>query len=197
VPEAPARLVVGLGNPGPEYAATRHNVGFRVLEILAARARASFAFDPELQARVARIGLGTADCALLMPMTFMNRSGASVEAALARWPGLVPDRDLLVVFDDLDLAPGRLRLRPEGGAGGHRGLADIVRVLGTQAVARLRFGIGHPGSASAVVDWVLEPFRAGEEAELIATALERAADAVECAVGEGLAVAMGRFNAAA
>ncbi|MFO0690739.1 MAG: aminoacyl-tRNA hydrolase [Myxococcota bacterium] len=189
-------MVVGLGNPGPEYAATRHNVGFRVVERLAAREGVAFADDPGLRSRLARLSIGGRDCALLEPMTYMNRSGESVEAALARWPDLVPERDLLVVFDDLDLPPGRLRLRPSGGAGGHRGLADIVRVFGTQAIPRLRFGIGHPGSAAQVVDWVLEPFSAAEEAEVLPPAIERAADAVACALGEGLTVAMGRFNAA-
>jgi len=92
------------------------------------------------------------DCALLEPMTFMNRSGKSVQAALAGWPHLLPERDLLVVYDDLDLPTGRLRLRPGGGAGGHRGMADLVRALETTAIPRLRFGIGHPGRRSAVVD---------------------------------------------
>lgn len=194
--ESPERLVVGLGNPGPEYADTRHNVGFRVVELLARRAGGAFVVDPGLRGRVARARIAGRDCALLEPATFMNRSGESVGAALERWPGLAPERDLLVVLDDLDLPPGRLRLRPAGGAGGHRGLADIVRALATQAVPRLRFGIGHPGAAAQVVDWVLEPFTALEEAEVLPAALERAADAVECVASEGLTVAMGRFNAA-
>lgn len=194
---APERLVVGLGNPGPEYAATRHNVGFRVVELLARHAGAVFVADSGLRGRTARVRLAGRDCVLLEPMTFMNRSGESVAAALERWPGLAPERDLLVVFDDLDLPPGRLRLRPGGGAGGHRGLGDIVRALASQAIPRLRFGIGHPGSAAQVVDWVLEPFTAAEEAEILPAALERAADAVGCVLGEGLTVAMGRFNAAA
>ena len=195
--ESPERLVVGLGNPGPEYAATRHNVGFRVVGLLARRAGAVFVADPGLRGRVARVRIAGRDCALLEPATFMNRSGESVGAALERWPALAPERDLLVVLDDLDLPPGRLRLRPSGGAGGHRGLADIARALATQALPRLRFGIGHPGTATQVVDWVLEPFSASEEAEILPAALERAADAVECVVGEGLTVAMGRFNAVA
>lgn len=193
---APERLVVGLGNPGPEYVATRHNVGFRVVELLARRAGAVLVSDPGLRGRTARVRLAGRDCVLLEPMTFMNRSGETVAAALDRWPDLVPERDLLVVFDDLDLPPGRLRLRPGGGAGGHRGLADIVRVLGTQAIPRLRFGIGHPGTAAQVVDWVLEPFTAAEEAEILPPAIERAADAVESVLGEGMTIAMGRFNAA-
>ncbi len=127
----------------------------------------------------------------------MNRSGESVQAALAGWPHLLPERDLLVVYDDLDLPTGRLRLRHGGGAGGHRGMADLVRALGTTAIPRLRFGIGHPGERSAVVDWVLEPFLPEEEAGVLPDAVERAVDAVECVLRDGLLVAMDRFNAAA
>jgi len=190
----PARLVVGLGNPGADYAATRHNVGFRVLERLAQRAGGEFGFDPDLAARVAGISLASIPCVLLAPQTFMNRSGQSVGAALALWPSLVPARDLLVVYDDLDLPSGRLRLRPGGSAGGHRGMADITRALGTQEIPRLRFGIGHPGCQSAVLDWVLQPFSPEEETELLPGAIDRAADAVKSVVADGLVVAMDRFN---
>ena len=189
--------MVGLGNPGPEYARTRHNVGFRVLDLLAARSGTAFESDAGLRARVALARVAETPCVLLEPETFMNRSGESVQAALARWPSLAPERDLLVVYDDLDLPPGRLRLRPGGSAGGHRGMADIARVVGSEATPRLRFGIGHPGASAAVIDWVLEPFAEAEEAELLPVALARAADAVESVIGEGLVAAMGRFNASA
>ncbi len=193
---SPSRLVVGLGNPGARHAATRHNVGFRVVERLAARHGADFEASEALAGRLARLVVGGVGCALLEPSTFMNRSGDSVAAALARWPGLVPERDLLVVYDDLDLPLGRLRLRPGGSAGGHRGIADIARALDTTAIPRLRFGIGHPGSAAAVVDWVLEPFLPQDEAERLPAAIDRAADAVVCVLVDGLATAMDRFNAA-
>lgn len=193
----PLRLVVGLGNPGADYAATRHNIGFRVVERLAQRRGALLGIERALAARVARIELASVPCLLLEPQTFMNRSGQSVAAALARWPSLVPERDLVVVYDDLDLPPGRLRIRPGGSAGGHRGMADIARVLGTTAIPRLRFGIGHPGDAGAVVDWVLEPFSPDEEAGVLPGAIDRAADAVECLVSDGLTVAMGRYNGSA
>ena len=152
--------------------------------------------DAALRARIARVDLAGVGCALLAPQTFMNRSGRAVEAALAAHP-LDPASDLLVVYDDLDLPPGRLRLRPGGRAGGHRGMADIARVLGHDRIPRLRFGIGHPGSAASVVDWVLEPFSTGEESEILPAAIERAVEAVAAVVGEGLVPAMGRFNAAA
>lgn len=191
---SPERLVVGLGNPGPEYAATRHNVGFRVVEALAARAGVAFAADAALAGRVAGIAIAGRSCALLEPLTFMNRSGRAVVAALERWPVLSRERDLLVVYDDLDLPPGRLRLRPSGRAGGHRGMADVARALGTEAVPRLRFGIGHPGSGAGVVEWVLEPFPAEDEMDWLPAAVERAADAIVAVVEDGLVAAMGRFN---
>lgn len=194
-PRTPVKLVVGLGNPGPEYAATRHNIGFRVVERVAERLGARFAPDPALRGRIAFGGSTPGPCALLEPETFMNRSGESVAAALSRWPSLVAQSDLLVVYDDLDLPPGRLRLRPGGGAGGHRGMTDIVRRLGHDRIARLRFGIGHPGRADAVVGWVLEPFAQSEEQAILPAAIERAADAALCFLELGIAPAMDRFNA--
>jgi PTH1 family peptidyl-tRNA hydrolase len=191
---APHRLIVGLGNPGPQYASTRHNAGFRVVERLASRAGTSWRREESLEALVAEIELAGQACLLLQPQAFMNRSGRSVEAALARWPALVGSRDLLIIYDDLDLPPGRLRLRPAGGAGGHRGIGDILEVLQTREVPRLRFGVGHPGKAGgSVVDWVLAEAPPQEEA-LIAQAVDRAADAVEAVVDIGLSRAMGQFN---
>lgn len=190
----PARLIVGLGNPGDQYVATRHNIGFRVVERLADRAGVGWRLDPGLDAQVARAEIAGLDCLLLAPQTFMNRSGTSVAAACARWPGLDPTSDLLVVYDDLDLPTGRIRLRPSGGAGGHRGIGDILERLDTRAVPRLRFGVGHPGTREGVLDWVLSPFPA-EQARVVASSVEHAADAVEMALGEGLVAAMGQFNA--
>ncbi len=167
-----------------------------MLERLAQRSGGELGFAADLAARVARVSLASVPCLLLAPQTFMNRSGESVGAALARWPSLVPERDLLVVYDDLDLPSGRLRLRPGGSAGGHRGMADIARALGTQEIPRLRFGIGHPGSQAAVIDWVLQPFSPEEETELLPGAIDRAAEAVESVVADGIVVAMDRFNRA-
>jgi PTH1 family peptidyl-tRNA hydrolase len=196
---APSKLVVGLGNPGHPYVWTRHNAGFRVLETLAERHGGHWHKDARLQARVCSIELSGAgvhrNVLLIEPQTFMNRSGESVEAALETWPQLSAESDLLVVYDDLDLPTGRLRLRPSGGGGGHRGMGDILECLGTRAVPRLRFGIGHPGSADRVLDWVLQPFSAAEERDVLPDALARAADAVEAAAVEGITAVMGRFNA--
>lgn len=195
--DPPAKLVVGLGNPGPEYRDTRHNIGFRVVECLAARSQAAWRFDKGLAAETSFVGIAGERVALIAPRTFMNRSGTSVAAALERWTALDPSADLLIIYDDLDLPTGRIRLRPSGGSGGHNGIADILDRLDRQEskdVPRLRFGIGHPGRSGSVVDWVLGPFDASEEATLLPAATERAADAVEAFVAEGIVPAMGRFN---
>ena len=201
----PTRLIVGLGNPGPEYGPTRHNIGFRVLDELVNRAGVSWTADAGLDARVAQVELAGEPCLLIQPQTFMNRSGASVMAALARWP-LAPDAALLIVFDDLDLPPGRIRLRPKGGGGGHNGIGDILAQLDSKAVPRLRFGVGHPndsgsdsdsGSRSepvSVIDWVLAPFPEAEETHVLPEAIGRAADAIEMFVEKGIERTMGEFN---
>ncbi len=194
------KLLVGLGNPGPRYAATRHNVGFRVVERWARRR------DLELEGerfggrfgslRVAEAD-GGAGCevGVLEPLTWMNRSGVAVQEALLELP-VDPASDLLVALDDVDLPFGRLRLRPGGGAGGHRGLADIVATLGRSDLPRLRFGVGRPEQAMDTADWVLEPFAPAEE-ERLPELLETAADAVEAVLRSGVEPAMNHFNRAA
>ncbi len=189
----PRRLIVGLGNPGAKYESTRHNVGFRVVERLAERAGGEWRVDASLEARFAVVELVGEPCWLLEPQTFMNRSGRSVAAACERWPGLDPSTDVFVIYDDLDLPTGRIRLRPSGGGGGHRGIGDILSELDTRALPRLRFGVGHPGASNAVIDWVLAPFSGDEESELPA-AVDRAADAIEAALRDGIPAAMGQFN---
>jgi len=138
----PLQLLVGLGNPGAQYAGTRHNVGFMALERLAARAGAGFRNQPKLQGLLAELGSGPQRLRLLMPQTYMNESGRSIRAALD-WFGLGPDQ-LLVLVDDMDLPLGRLRLRRNGGAGGHNGLRSTIAHLGGQEFAGLRIGIGAP-----------------------------------------------------
>ncbi len=192
----PTRLIVGLGNPGEQYAPTRHNAGFRVLETWASRSGARWRQHPGLDARVASLEVEGEPILLVQPQTFMNRSGETVRRALERWPGLAPASDLIIVYDDLDLPVGRIRLRPSGGSGGHRGLGDILDHLETRQLPRLRFGIGHPGQASGVLDWVLQPFDDADEREILPSAFGRAVDALEAVLREGLTVAMGRFNAA-
>ncbi len=191
----PTRLVVGLGNPGPKFAATRHNVGSRIIERLADRHACAWRLDRDLDARIAHAEIAGQACALLLPQTFMNRSGASIAAAVERWPTLEAETDLLVVYDDMDLPTGRIRLRPSGGAGGHRGIGDILLELDSKQGPRLRFGVGHPGSSDQVLDWVLQPFSPEEESTLLVAAVDRAADAIEATLGQGIKVAMGQFNA--
>jgi PTH1 family peptidyl-tRNA hydrolase len=186
------KLLVGLGNPGPRYARTRHNVGVRVLDAVAGRARAVLA-ERRFGGRCGEGTLAGERVLLLAPETFMNRSGAAVAEALAALPGLDPACDLLLVLDDADLPLGRLRLRARGSSGGHNGLADVLETLDSEAVPRLRFGIGRSAEPRDTADWVLEPFAPAEE-ELLARALPRAADAVECFARAGIAAAMNRFN---
>ena len=190
----PTRLIVGLGNPGSKYEPTRHNVGFRIVEKLADRHRGVWHDDPGLAAKTSHVEIEGEVCLLVEPQTFMNRSGTALLALLERWPELDPRTDLLVVYDDLDLPTGRIRLRPSGGGGGHRGIGDILLELDTKEIPRLRFGVGHPGSAGDVIDWVLAPFAVEEEATALPAALERAADAIERTIRDGVTAAMGQFN---
>jgi PTH1 family peptidyl-tRNA hydrolase len=160
------RLIVGLGNPGADYADTRHNAGFWFVDRLAFELKAPLAAQSRFFGSVGRAG----ERWLLEPSTFMNRSGHSV-AALARFYR-IDAADILVVHDDLDLPPGTIRVKQGGGNGGHNGLKDIQANLGTPDFWRLRLGIGHPGERGEVASFVLKPPRR-EERELIDGALDR------------------------
>ena len=160
------RLVVGLGNPGPKYAGTRHNIGFMVLERLASREGVQFRQQNKLHGLVSEVGHGESRLRLLMPQTYMNDSGRSIRAALD-WFGLTADQ-LLVLVDDMDLPLGRLRLRAQGSAGGHNGLRSTIQHLGGQEFPRLRIGIGAPADTpderrAKTVSHVLGPFSKLEE----------------------------------
>ncbi len=163
------RLIVGLGNPGAEYAETRHNAGFWFCERLSVRLGASFSNETRFHGRVAHAR--NAHVWILLPQVYMNRSGMSV-GALARFHRIAP-AEILVVHDELDIPPGQLRLKFGGGLGGHNGLKDISAHLGSQDYWRLRIGIGHPGDRNEVVNYVLKPPRREESSEIEA-ALERA-----------------------
>ena len=171
----PIRLVVGLGNPGREHEATRHNAGFWYADALAARLDASFSGEAKFHGRVAR---AVGDLRLLKPGTYMNLSGRAV-AALAQFFAIAPG-EILVVHDELDLPPGEVKMKFGGGHAGHNGLRDIVARLGSADFWRLRLGIGHPRDSAIpqqeVVDYVLQPPR-NNESEAIAHAIERALDA--------------------
>ena len=169
--QATLRLVVGLGNPGPEYAETRHNAGFWFCERLARELGASYSRESRYHGLVAKARVAGNDLWLLMPQTFMNRSGQSVQA-LAHFFRIAP-AEMLVVHDELDLPPGQMRLKFGGGLGGHNGLKDITSHLGTQDYWRLRIGIGHPGDRDLVTDYVLKRARRDEQDEIDAC-LDRA-----------------------
>lgn len=184
------KLVVGLGNPGRRYEGTRHNVGFAVLGELARRhatARPKSAFQGE----VVDADLGGIRALLLSPLTYMNNSGASVQAAMSFYK--LPPEDLLVLCDDLNLPLAKLRLRSRGSAGGQKGLGDVIRRLGTEEFSRLRVGIGSPPEGWDATDYVLGKLNHEEKAALDEAVLE-AADAVALWAREGIECAMNRYN---
>jgi PTH1 family peptidyl-tRNA hydrolase len=184
-------LVVGLGNPGPRYAHTRHNAGFMLVDALA-NGRVA-AFQPRFAGDYAELQLGAERVGLLKPATFMNESGRSVRAASSFF--LLAPEAILVVHDELDLALGELRLKVGGGDGGHRGLRSISAELASPAYVRLRLGIGRPAPDfdGDVADFVLQAF-ALEERTALGNVLGRASEAVELVVSDGLSRAMNRTN---
>ena len=184
------KLVFGLGNPGKEYERTRHNVGFQILDVLARRYGVSFS-SHKYKALAARVRIGDERVLLVKPITFMNLSGEAVAPIVHFYK--VPLTEILVVYDDLDLPLGVLRLRPKGGAGGHKGLKSIIQHLGSNEFPRLRVGIGRPPGRMDAADFVLRPFTKEEE-EIMAVVREEAADAIELWVREGLERAMNRVN---
>lgn len=195
--ETVTALVVGLGNPGPEYAQTRHNVGQMVADELARRWSGSFSSLGRTHAQVASIRVGgvgpsSVSAALAKPMSYMNLSGGPV-SALAKYYGVAP-ADVMVIHDDLDIPFGAIRLKRGGGSGGHNGLKDVSKALDLPDYVRVRVGIGRPPGRQAPADFVLKPFSATERKELdLVVAL--AADAVEDVLTKGLAEAQQRFHA--
>jgi peptidyl-tRNA hydrolase, PTH1 family len=184
-------LIVGLGNPGAEYANTRHNAGFALVEKLAARWRAEWTNERKFQARVARAERNGRRVLLCQPRTFMNLSGEAV-GALKNFYQL-PLENLLIAVDDADLPMGEIRLRAEGGSGGHHGLESIAQHLGANAFARLRLGIGRKDGAREIADYVLARFDVAER-ELMEKVLDRAAGQAECWLADGIEKAMNQFN---
>lgn len=184
------RIIVGLGNPGPEYARTRHNIGWRCLDVAAERWRI-----PLKERRpVVVLGQGTAhgqEVVLGKPRTFMNRSGEGVRYLFARFGGT--PAALVVIYDDMDLPLGRLRIRPKGSAGGHKGVASVIGELGTEEFVRVRVGIGRPPPLMDPVRYVLEPFTPEEE-PVVAETANRVAEALDVLLAEGLEAAMNQFN---
>jgi PTH1 family peptidyl-tRNA hydrolase len=186
----PLAVLVGLGNPGRSYARTRHNVGFRVAEEIARRAGVSLS-TKKFGALAGRGTVAGRAALLVLPQTYMNLSGEAVASLLGYFRA--EPADLVVVHDDLDLPFGRIQVKQGGGIAGHRGLASIVERLGTDDFARIRVGIGRPEVGDAV-DYVLERFTDDQERGL-PPIIERAADAVEAVLADGVTRAMNRFNA--
>ncbi len=184
-------LVVGLGNPGRQYARNRHNVGFMVVSRLAEHLGVRFS-RMQHQALLAMAHSDGARLVLAKPQTYMNRSGVAVGALVRFYK--VPLERLLVVYDDLDLPPGTLRLRPKGGHGGHNGMRDIIQRLGRQDFPRLRVGIGRPPGQMRPADYVLQDFTPAER-EALEPVLTRAVEGILLWVQEGLPAAMNRLNA--
>jgi PTH1 family peptidyl-tRNA hydrolase len=188
------KLIVGLGNPGREYEGTRHNAGFLAVDRLAARHAPGAPAKGRFHAAVVEARLEGEPCLLMKPTNYMNRSGASVAEAVGFYK-LVPASDVLVIVDDVALPSGTIRVRPGGGAGGHNGLADITRALGTQAWPRVRVGIDASPAFMDQADYVLGRFT-DEQWGLVSPAIDRAARAAEVFVTRGLDAAMNQFNTA-
>lgn len=186
------KLIVGLGNPGARYANTRHNVGWMVLDAFAKKHgtvidKSGFhGIYGEM-----RWGMPPEKVVLLKPLTFMNLSGRAVVPA-AHFYKVAP-ADILVIYDELDLAPGKLRMREKGSAGGHNGMKSLIQELGTQEFPRLRIGIGRPAPGWEVPDWVLAPF-SPDDAATIAATMDKAVEALEAFLTEGTVKAMSKFN---
>ena len=188
---APFKLIVGLGNPGPQYLLTRHNIGYLVLDAWADEDGFRFAEDRARFSLAVQEPDGTR---LVKPATFMNESGKAV-AAWLDWLKLTPP-DLLVVVDDVALTLGQIRVRPSGSPGGHNGLKSIEAAIGTDAYARVRCGVGAVPPGWALEKWVLSRFRSEEE-DAVGDMIGTARRAIQCCQSEGIAVAMNRFNGTA
>ncbi len=184
------KFIVGLGNPGSRYAGTRHNVGYDVLQVLGRRLSVD-RWRSQYEADIADGLIGGEKVLLVAPTTYMNLSGRAVKSHLGFHQGEAGD--VLVICDDLNLPSGKLRLRASGSAGGQKGLQNIVELLGTPQVARLRIGIGRPLAPIDPSDYVLGKF-SSEEKPLIEAAVLQAAEAVEVWVSHGIAAAMNKYN---
>ena len=185
------RLIVGLGNPGAEHLRTRHNAGFWFVDALALRQGVRFGLESKLFGETAKADIAGKSVWLLKPATFMNLSGKSVAAALRYWK--IEPEQMLVVHDELDLAPGTARLKFDGGHGGQNGLRDITRLLGHGKYHRLRIGIGHPGHKDRVRSWVLGKPGADDEASIL-RAISDADDVLPLAVSGDFNEAMKRLH---
>ena len=186
-----AWLIVGLGNPGREYEKTRHNCGFRAVDLLAEQLGAKID-KLKFQGLYTQVNYNGGKVFLLKPQTYMNLSGRSVLQLSAYFN--IPPQRIIVMFDDISLEPGRLRIRPNGSAGGHNGIKSIIQEVGSQEFPRVKIGVGaKPNPNYDLADWVLSTFSANEE-KALAVALKNAADAALAIIGKGVPEAANRFN---
>ena len=184
------RLIIGLGNPGPQYRNTRHNIGFQCVDLMARKWAIS---SPERRAKavISRGQQAGKELVLAKPRTFMNNSGEGVSYLLTRFAASLDD--LLIIYDDMELPLGRLRIRRSGSDGGHNGVRSIISALHTESFPRIRLGIGCPPENQDSVDYVLGRF-SKEDSIVIAQAVETVVNAVECWLEEGIDITMNRFN---
>jgi len=190
MPGTPIKIIVGLGNPGPEHVLTRHNVGFWFVDALAARLSARFRSHTRFQGDICRVPISGTEITLLKPSTFMNRSGLSIRALCDYLK--VSAGEVLVVHDELDLPVGEARFKLGGGHGGHNGLRDTITHIGAE-FWRLRLGIGHPGDKSQVIDYVLRR-AAKEDEDTILTSIGSALDALTVFLEQGAEKAMNQLH---
>ena len=184
-------LIVGLGNPGKEYEKTRHNAGWRAIDLLADKLSCKID-KAKFQGMYGQTKYAGGKLFLLKPLTYMNLSGKSVLQLSAYFH--VPPQRIIVLFDDISLEPGRLRIRADGSAGGHNGIKSIIAELGSQEFPRVKIGVGAKKNEQQVLaDWVLSAFSPGEEKALV-SALDRAADAALCIIDKGIPEAANRYN---
>lgn len=190
------KLIVGLGNPGKTYARNRHNVGFQCLNHFA-RLHSIHFYHRQCQARVGVGKMSGEKLLLARPWTFVNLSGKSVACLVGKYN--VPSGDLLVIYDDMDLPVGKIRLRQSGSSGGHKGINSIISALGSGDFPRIRVGIGRPQgekqsmSEDAIVNYVLSDFSSQEE-EIVKSVIARVAEAIDCLLTQGITAAMNKFN---
>lgn len=187
------KIIVGLGNPGKEYAETRHNAGCRLVESFRAAHGTEFGgWTKKFESKTAEGRLGRHKVVLLLPQTYMNESGIAAGLAADFWKAEA--KDVIVIYDDLDLPLGAIRVREQGSAGGHKGVASVLKRLGTQKIARLRLGIGTERAAKVPAeDYVLEKFSSSEK-KTLEEVIERGCAALETMLDEGTAAAMNKFN---
>ena len=183
-------LIVGLGNPGAKYEKTRHNMGFQTVDLLADKAGVQLN-KVKFKAAYNVVNFAGCKCLVMKPQTYMNLSGEAVREA-AQFYKIPADR-VLVIYDDVSLPVGKLRVRPTGSAGGHNGIKNIIAHLGTQSFPRVKIGVAAPGEEGDMVDWVIGvPSQA--ERKILAESFERAIEAAECIISDGCQKAMNRFN---